>query len=102
MARQRAIGVADAVRVIMGMGHDWPCSIPQRLRAWNERDEYGREFKMRILQQYPGAEQFVPHGSRNRGDILRPIEKPRVYTDPDGVHVFLGNSEWTVPGTEVR
>jgi hypothetical protein len=100
MARQRAIGVADAIRIIKGMGTDWPCSIPQRggCIALSERDDYGREFTMRILQQYPGAAQFVPVGSRNRGDP-KPLPKPRFYRDADGYHVFHGNSEWTVPGT---
>lgn len=57
-AREHAKGVADAIKVIKGMGLDWPSSVDPVV--WlsyrgvrNVAEEYQREFIMRILQRYP-------------------------------------------------
>jgi hypothetical protein len=70
MNEDRMKGVADAIRVIKAMGHEWPDAIGREhvgkfgSYARSERDDYGSQFVRRILQQFPDAERFVPFGSQ--------------------------------------
>lgn len=63
---ERMKGVADAIRVILAMGHEWPDSIGQPSSV---ADNYGRQFVRRILERHPDADQFVPLGSRKPADV---------------------------------
>jgi hypothetical protein len=71
MSDERMKGVADAIRVIKAMGHEWPDAIGSEHvgkfgmhYARSERDDYGTQFVRRILQQFPEAERCVPFGQR--------------------------------------
>lgn len=64
LTHERELGVADAIRVIKGMGNDWPNALAYYQTTIE--DEFGKQFVTRILEMMPTAERFVPYGSRRR------------------------------------
>jgi hypothetical protein len=64
---ERAKGVADAIRIIKGMGSDWPDAVNGargRQLVYSVADDYARQFVSRILDQHPKAQEFIDYGSR--------------------------------------